>query len=50
MASKLRAVRFLTSTLDAGGCLSPGEESSVPREGDWVVHRASEKEGVLEMQ
>jgi len=47
MASKLRDVRFLTSTLDAGGCLSPGEEPSLPREGDWVGRRASEEEGFL---
>jgi hypothetical protein len=50
MASKLGVVRFSTSMLDAGGCLSPGEEPSVPREGDWVGPRASEGEGVSELQ
>jgi hypothetical protein len=47
MAIKLRAVRFLTTGLDAGECLSPGEEPSVPRQGDWVGPKAGEEEGFL---
>jgi hypothetical protein len=46
LASKLRTLRFLTTALEAGDCLSPGEEPTVPREGDWVGLRAGE-EGFL---
>jgi hypothetical protein len=42
LASKLGAVRFLTTALEAGDCLSPGEEPSVPREGDWLGPKAGE--------
>jgi hypothetical protein len=45
MVNKLKVVRFLTTALDAGDCLSPGEKPPVPREGDWVGPKAGEEEG-----